>query len=135
MQMLTSEHPCDPKALPVPAGLFLLEPAMTNPDDPPDPVLAACAAFHAAFDFERHASPASDAERDRLADETDQAFARIVGSVPITPEAIAAKAAAAYTRLLWQSAPGTNTPWREQASLGEQAALECLAAMCGKTLP
>jgi hypothetical protein len=77
----------------------------------------------------------SDAESDRLADATDAIFRGIVGARPVTPAGLAAKASAALTRLLWRAAPVTGVHWREQASDGEQAALECLAAIAGRTLP
>jgi hypothetical protein len=93
------------------------------------------ASFHAVFERERGARHLSDEESDRLADETDAAFRRIVRVTPITAAGLAAKASAALTRLLWQVAPVKDLPWRDQASAGEQAALECLAAVARRELP
>ena len=98
-------------------------------------LIAACAAFHTTLERERGARHVSDKESDLLADETDVAFRRIVGTAPITAAGLAAKASAALTRLLWQVAPLKDLPWRNQASSGEQAALECLAEMAGRELP
>ena len=98
-------------------------------------LIATCAAFHAAFEQEKGARRVSDEEGDRLADETDTAFRQIVGTTPATAAGLAAKASAALTRLLWQVAPLKDLPWRDQASAGEQAALECLAALAGRELP
>ena len=90
---------------------------MSDPNGPPNPLPAACAGFHAAFERERRTRPASDEESNQLADETDRAFAQIVGLVPTTEAALAAKASAALTRLLWQVAPLTDTPWRELSGM------------------
>jgi hypothetical protein len=98
-------------------------------------LIATCAEFHTAFEWEKGARQVSEEESDRLADATDAAFREIVGTSPITAAGLAAKASAALTRLLWQVAPLKDLPWRDQASAGEQAALECLAAVAGRELP
>jgi hypothetical protein len=104
-------------------------------DDADATLIAACAVFHAIFEREKGAGHLSDEESDRLAEETDAAFLQIVGAMPATAAGLAAKASAALTRLLWQVAPLKDLPWRDQASAGEQAALECLAAVAGRELP
>jgi hypothetical protein len=105
-------------------------------DDGPDAALiAACEAFHAAFERESAARCVTDEESDRLGDETEAAFRRIVGVTPATTAGLASKASAALTRLLWQVAPLKGLPWRYQASAGERVALECLAAVAGQELP
>ena len=104
-------------------------------DDADAALIAACTAFHAVFERERGARHLSDEESDRLADETDAAFRRIVGVTPITAEGLAKKVSAALTMLFWQVAPLKDLPWRDQASAGEQAALECLAVVAGRDLP
>ena len=98
-------------------------------------LIAKCAAFHTAFEREKGARQVSEEESDRLADATDAAFRQIVGTEPVTAVGLAAKASAALTRLLWQVAPLKDLPWRDQASAGEQAALECLAVVAGRGLP
>jgi hypothetical protein len=98
-------------------------------------LIAACAAFHAAFERERGAQCVGDEESDRLGDETEATFRRIIGVTPATAAGLAAKASAALTRLLWQVAPLKGLPWRDQASAGERVALECLAAVAGQELP
>ena len=98
-------------------------------------LIAKCAAFHTAFEREKGARQVSEEESDRLADATDAAFRQIVGTEPVTAAGLAAKASAALTRLLWQVAPLKDLPWRDQASAGERAALECLAAIAGRDLP
>jgi hypothetical protein len=98
-------------------------------------LIAACAAFQTAFEREKGARQVSEEESDRLADATDAAFRQIVGTAPVTAVGLAAKASAALTRLLWQVAPLKDLPWRDQASAGERAALECLAAIADQQLP
>jgi hypothetical protein len=98
-------------------------------------LVAACAAFHAAFDRERAARAVSDEESDGLGRESDEAYRLILGAAPVTAAGLTAKASTALTRLIWEAAPAKDTKWRGQASPAEQAELECLALVAGRALP
>ncbi len=95
-------------------------------------LLIACAAYHTAFARQEDPETPDGDELDDACLACNDALARVMDLQPRTPEGIQAKAAVAYSHLMWEVDASLKLHWREQATRGQAIALDVLQDFLGR---